>query len=99
MSENLAVATAILSIFFLASDSIILREYIKDLNFAVLYKTCLQIFPKIENPFRIFGKLYNMMKIQRQKNEPFFRPCTFLFIVSAVQNGTDAAGGMSGCAF
>lgn len=28
-------------------------------------KTGLQIFPKIENPFRIFGKLYNMMKIQR----------------------------------
>ena len=35
-SENLAVATATPSIFFLVSETIILREYIKDLIFIVL---------------------------------------------------------------
>ena len=36
MSENLAVATATPSFFFLVSETIILREYIKDLIFVVL---------------------------------------------------------------
>ena len=38
MSENLAVATATPSFFFLVSETIILREYIKDLIFVVLGK-------------------------------------------------------------
>ncbi len=36
MSENLAVATATPSFFFLVSETIMLREYIKDLIFIIL---------------------------------------------------------------
>ncbi len=28
-------------------------------------KTCLQVYPKLENPFRVFSKQYNRIKIQR----------------------------------
>lgn len=33
--------------------------------------TCLQIYPKVENPLHIFGKLYNWIKIQRPEEKAF----------------------------
>ncbi len=34
-------------------------------------KTCLQIFPKIENPLQVFIKLYNYIKLQSPTEKTF----------------------------
>lgn len=44
------------NVFYIQPYSIECHDFIK--------KTCLQIFPKVENPLRIFSKLYNKIKIQ-----------------------------------
>lgn len=33
--------------------------------------TCLQIYPKVENPLHIFGKLYHWIKIERPVEKVF----------------------------